>query len=108
MVISSAQLGDRKLDAIGDEDVQHLKAALVTRSRKTACRHAGADGGWTRTGQGARARARRGQLLSCSRNRARGPGRNSQAMAQEELQGRLNSRRRTRSPVGRVCERLDA
>ena len=29
------QLGDRKLDAIGDEDVQHLKAALVTRSRKT-------------------------------------------------------------------------
>jgi integrase len=29
------QLGDRTLDAIGDEDVQHLKAALVTRSRKT-------------------------------------------------------------------------
>jgi hypothetical protein len=28
-------LGDRKLDAIGDEDVQRLKATLASKSRKT-------------------------------------------------------------------------
>lgn len=40
-----------------------------------AAPHADADGEWTRTGQGSRARAGHGQPLSCNRSRARCTGR---------------------------------